>query len=1449
MPLEIHRTRACEFTRVWAANASSASNLASLQQQQHATWSVPDASAVSVARGSLQLQNTTLRISIPLKSNTTLHRLSLRTQLAQVDTSYRPFKSGQVLFNNSALLLLQNAPTMLKAQLNGRTMAIKSPHQAAASNEILLGSSSAVAVKLPCVKLVWHDEWLRWYVDGVMLLEEFTLEGREDDKVLVELSVKEATLTVERIELSSANASDPYCAPQVLIRAWLLQNLVYTIDILTSDYSNGDLAALELLTSRQLWFILVVNPDGYAHNEMARVWEHNKMGQRKSGAPTCDRSPPDAGVDLNRNYDACFARDSKGSSNDPCGDDYNGPRAFSEPETQAVRSIVERNTSDFSVALNYHSYGKYFNLPFACQAEGQPTEPNNSMFMALAREMAHFNGFNYGQSWKDSNLYTVNGETSDWMWQAHGIFAMSPEVGPGFEVASVPGFWPSADDVPQLSSELHYSNVYLARMAGPVYALEVKSVQLGTIDDGGSTASFVSVEVVVSNSGLRPGSAELLGSLFVNGTSASDPVHLELNAEPEGSGEQSHTLMIPYTGDDFHQSMREIKDLYVIVRDSLSCHLFRVGTCKAISGLVLKTNVHLFCCVSVAVHFHTAVEQTNHPSFQTWTALPLPRCGTCELFGASVHADEGENAINTSPICLAIKDVAVLKALHTRDVGSVISGIEENAGSRSTKPASADVSSSASSALADVTSDQRASSILPSSVSWSGPVAMASLAGLVLLVVVVLFFRRRRRGNKAKSTRAKSAAGVQKRRSNVQYSRISESAANSPAGDNEDETDLVDAECGERGFSSDEEEAVVMSKDRLQPPRRTPRTLSQDIVYPRTMRSASHYVALLLTALSVSSSSAYSSDACQSLLTGSYPGAVAAYPKLKDQIELVAKQQVAQWYTDRVADVSTLAKSVVLPKCDVESASPPTVIVYGLPQKDCAHGFSTGGSNANTNDYRVFLQQLAASAGDRQIVYILEPDAVGLLADNGCGNDKGYAANLGQAAAVAQIVNAVDPDSRCKGISLNTSNYRSNAEMIATCERFVKASGRDYKCIVDTSRNFVSGSSEWCNSEWAGIGEFPTSHTGSSVVSRYIWAKPPGESDGECTGQSNEALRGPSAGTFFPDHFVKLWDNGVFVQKLGMAPINAANNSTVATPAPTSVQPSATPSSTSTDQVAQDIDLSELDVNDDTLASCMPATNGKIAMKTWSLKLQQPQTNDVDSGIGGSRTPSPYGRGGRGSRRRVHVEPVKPERYRSKFDPTVQPTGTTFGVRGKTKLEGANLGTAQKIEKPASARGFGRLPAKPDPKSFTRKGERSATTVVSKKRDTRQERTSAVQDQGRLWPVPRYLSQVKDEIERENSMIEEFVRQNHNLMEEDGRDRVEPMDESERLALVDALKSKWDHVNAKYQKLCHNVVFDTLGKVRRKETFEKELTQLEKDIQLLEKGRVVVSQNNGRYGY
>lgn len=76
----------------------------------------------------------------------------------------------------------------------------------------------------------------------------------------------------------------------------------------------------------------------------------------------------------------------------------------------------------------------------------------------------------------------------------------------------------------------------------------------------------------------------------------------------------------------------------------------------------------------------------------------------------------------------------------------------------------------------------------------------------------------------------------------------------------------------------------------------------------------------------------------------------------------------------------------------------------------------------------------------------------------------------------------------------------------------------------------------------------------------------------------------------------------------------------------------------------------------------------------------------------------------------------KAPRYQSRHDPLVQPTGSTFGTHGKTKLLGANLGEAKRAERPASAKGFGKLAPKSDPKIFIKKGERCATDVDAKKK-------------------------------------------------------------------------------------------------------------------------------------
>ena len=68
--------------------------------------------------------------------------------------------------------------------------------------------------------------------------------------------------------------------------------------------------------------------------------------------------PTMAGVDLNRNYINHFGdnKKSRGSSSNPCNEEYRGPKAFSERETRAIRRLVRRNKGIVS-SMNFHSYG------------------------------------------------------------------------------------------------------------------------------------------------------------------------------------------------------------------------------------------------------------------------------------------------------------------------------------------------------------------------------------------------------------------------------------------------------------------------------------------------------------------------------------------------------------------------------------------------------------------------------------------------------------------------------------------------------------------------------------------------------------------------------------------------------------------------------------------------------------------------------------------------------------------------------------------------------------------------------------------------------------------------------------------------------------------------------------------------------------------------------------
>ena len=96
--------------------------------------------------------------------------------------------------------------------------------------------------------------------------------------------------------------------------------------------------------------------------------------------------------------------------------------------------------------------------------------------------------------------------------------------------------------------------------------------------------------------------------------------------------------------------------------------------------------------------------------------------------------------------------------------------------------------------------------------------------------------------------------------------------------------------------------------------------------------------------------------------------------------------------------------------------------------------------------------------------------------------------------------------------------------------------------------------------------------------------------------------------------------------------------------------------------------------------------------------------------------------------------------------------------------------------------------------------------------------------------VPSYLLEVKEEIRRENDMIDKYVKEKMGQVEQEP-EKYEEISDTERQALIDALKAKWDQINKEYQKITHLTILDTAGQIRRKENYESTMTALEQDIE------------------
>ncbi|KAG3006427.1 hypothetical protein PC123_g13108 [Phytophthora cactorum] len=355
----------------------------------------------------------------------------------------------------------------------------------------------------------------------------------------------------------------------------------------------------------------------------------------------------------------------------------------------------------------------------------------------------------------------------------------------------------------------------------------------------------------------------------------------------------------------------------------------------------------------------------------------------------------------------------------------------------------------------------------------------------------------------------------------------------------------------------------------------------------KILRSAAAVASL---ALSMSAINVGAEELC-SIAPLSYATAKTDYPDLAFAISAVEEYSIAAWYTDRLSttDRAKMLKELTT-KCSEDSRM--TIVVYGIPNKDCNAGYSSGGAVSSTADYKAFLSDLTTAVGDRKVLYVVEPDALGLLAeDGGCGSKAGYLENLKVAIkALSANANAelyVD-------VGYWTLEYEAQRSKVVTIMKELAASGTlkgstDMTCIADTSRNYVAPTTtDWCNVLAAGIGAPPTSETNVSNLDYFMWIKPPGESDGTCNG-------GPAAGLFFQTAFQKLWDQGYFVNKRGMNTIAEGGTDTTSSQTTSSQTTDSSASQTTDGSEAQTTDGSEAQTTDGSEAQ---TTDGSEAQTT-----------------------------------------------------------------------------------------------------------------------------------------------------------------------------------------------------------------------------------------------------------
>ena len=179
------------------------------------------------------------------------------------------------------------------------------------------------------------------------------------------------------------------------------------------------------MNSREVWIVFSVNPDGAAHDIAGGKFHY----WRKNRQPTPDSTA--IGTDLNRNFGYRWGGGGRTSSN-PQAITYRGPKAFSAPETRAMRDFLASRVVDgrqqIRTAITFHETGRLVMWPYGytmTNVPGDMTARTTTRWSRSAGRWPSTNGYKPEQA---SDLYISSGTTRDFEYGMYRIFSYTFEM-------------------------------------------------------------------------------------------------------------------------------------------------------------------------------------------------------------------------------------------------------------------------------------------------------------------------------------------------------------------------------------------------------------------------------------------------------------------------------------------------------------------------------------------------------------------------------------------------------------------------------------------------------------------------------------------------------------------------------------------------------------------------------------------------------------------------------------------------------------------------------------------------------------------------------------------------------------------------------------------------------------------------------------------------------------